>query len=124
MDRSLVQNQLNLVAVTGIDDDLPILQLSADEIAAFFGDGYRCIVDAYTTPVRLRGAAGQGDGSSGLAIKAVVQFIVGVSIGGILGGRNGIIHFFLFAAEGVVRQRGGGASIQCHTSAQSDAQQA
>ena len=89
MDRSLVQNQLNLVAVTGIDDDLPILQLSADEIASFFGDGYRCIVDAYTTPVRLRGAAGQGDRSSGLAIKAVVQFIVGVSIGGILGGRNG-----------------------------------
>ena len=62
-------------------------------------------------------------GSSGLAIKTVVQFIVGVSIGGILGRRNGIIRFFLFAAEGVVRQRGGGASIQCHTSAQSDAQQ-
>ena len=80
-NRYSVQHQLHLVGIARVDDDLPVGELPAQDVAAFPADGDGRAADGDAGAVRFCAVPGQGDEGGAAFIVAVIQLIVGVGIG-------------------------------------------
>ena len=80
-NRYSVQHQLHLVGIARVDDDLPVGELPAQDVAAFPADGDGRAADGDAGAVRFCAVPGQGDEGGAAFIVAVIQLVVGVGIG-------------------------------------------